>query len=84
MSKFGLDETEVTRIVGKELQSLKTAVQENKDNITNMNNKSGWDRALQSSLRRLDVKLQTLQAEIAVIQERLKNIAQLEAGINKG
>ena len=49
-----------------------------------MNNQTGWDRALGSSLRRLNKRVQDLQAEIAVIQERLKNIAQLEAGINKG
>lgn len=80
MSKFGLDENDVNDMISP----IKTSVEENTKKIANMNNQTGWDRALGSSLRRLNKRVQDLQAEIAVIQERLKNIAQLEAGINKG
>jgi uncharacterized coiled-coil DUF342 family protein len=80
MSKFGLNENDVNAMISP----IKTSVEENTKKIADMNNKSGWDRALGSSLRTLDTKLQTLQAEIAVIQERLENIARIEAGINKG
>ena len=76
MSKFGLDENDVNDMISP----IKTSVEENTKKIA----QSGWDRALGSSLRRLNKRVQDLQAEIAVIQERLKNIAQLEAGINKG
>jgi uncharacterized coiled-coil DUF342 family protein len=80
MSKFGLNENDVNAMISP----IKTSVEENTKKIANMNNQSGWDRSLGSSLRALDTKLQTLQAEIAVIQERLENIARIEAGINKG
>ena len=80
MSKFGLDENDVNAMISP----IKTSVEENTKKIANMNNQTGWDRALGSSVRRLNKRVQDLQAEIAVIQERLKNIAQLEVGINKG
>jgi hypothetical protein len=73
MSKFGLDETDVTRIVGKELQSLKTAVQENNDNIANMNNQTGWDRALGSSLRRLNQEIINLKAKVEILEARINS-----------
>ena len=80
MSKFGLDENDVNDMISP----IKTKVEENTKNIANMNNQSGWDRALGSSLRTLNKRVNGLQAEIALIQERLKKIAQLEARINKG
>jgi hypothetical protein len=80
MSKFGLDENDVNAMISP----IKTVVEENTKKIANMNNQSGWGRALGSNLRRLNKRVEDLQAEIAVIQERLETIAQLEAGINKG
>ena len=53
MSKFGLDENDVRRIVGEELQKK-----------TN-ENQSGWDRALSSSLRRVNKEVESLKTTIA-------------------
>lgn len=53
MSKFGLDENDVRRIVGEELQKK-----------TN-ENQSGWDRALGASLRQVDEEVKSLKKKIA-------------------
>jgi len=53
MSKFGLDENDVRRIVGEELQKK-----------TN-ENQPGWDRALGASLRQVDEEVKSLKKKIA-------------------
>jgi hypothetical protein len=64
MYKFGLDENDVNATISP----IKTSVEENTKKIANMNNQTGWDRTLASSVRRLNKRVQDLQAEIAVIQ----------------
>tara|TARA_B000000437_G_scaffold210496_1_gene180486 strand:+ start:1885 stop:2166 length:282 start_codon:yes stop_codon:yes gene_type:complete len=52
MSKFGLDENDVRRIVGEELQKK-----------TN-ENQSGWDIALSSDLRRVNKEVKSLKTKV--------------------
>jgi len=58
MSKFGLDENDVRRIVGEELQKK-----------TN-ENQSGWDRALGASLRQVDKEVESLKTKIANMNKK--------------
>ena len=55
------------------ISPIKTTVEENTKTIANMNNQTGWDRALGSSVRRLNQEIINLKAKVEILEARINN-----------